>query len=133
MDQVKPSGRSFAHTIGSLPLAFIIYLLSFLIVGGVVGVFNFLMTVMRPGVIGFISVVTGSVAGISLAKAACDAWLPRYRPRAVFVMFAILFAIGLVMEIFFVPFDTSRINSYVQVVVTVAAAFGIFWNDETFH
>jgi hypothetical protein len=109
------------------PMALMIYVVVAIVIGGLVGLFNTLTTVMRPGIIGFISVVVGASAGISAARWACDEWLSLFYPRAVFFMFLALCVAGTGFELAFIPFDATKINSYAQLVVTAIAAYAAFW------
>lgn len=127
MQTDRQAGKTFTHMMLAPPLALIIYVIAAIVIGGLVGIFNTLTTVMRPGIIGFISVAVGSLAGISAARWACDEWLPLFYPRAVFFMFLSLSVAGVAFEIAFVPFDATKINSYVQLVVSALAAYAFFW------
>lgn len=130
MQTDRQAGKTFTHMMLAPPLALVSYVVAAIVVGGLLGVFNTLTTVMRPGIIGFISVIAGSLAGISAARWVCDEWLPLFYPRAVFFMFVVVCVAGLAFEIAFIPFDATKINSYVQLVVTSVAAFGTFWETK---
>ncbi|ESY89081.1 hypothetical protein X739_01360 [Mesorhizobium sp. LNHC220B00] len=118
------------QTIVAMVLALVVYLVVATVAGMGIFLIQYMLTVIRPGIIQFFAVLFGSVVGMTAAKAACDAVLRGYSGKAVFVMFAVLGLAAVVMEIFFVPMQLNQINSVGQLVAGIITAFVYFWKND---
>ncbi|GAO39229.1 hypothetical protein SCH01S_28_00880 [Sphingomonas changbaiensis NBRC 104936] len=130
MEAQQATGAGLLKTLAACLLAPIALIVVAMLWGGVNAILMNIFTVIRPGIIGFFSVLIGTVAGMFAARIACDKWLSGYHPQVVFVVLALLGFGGLLFELFFVPFDGAKINSYVQLGLIALFSYHLFWRYE---
>jgi hypothetical protein len=88
------------------------------------------LTVLRPGIIVFLSSIVGGIAGMHMAKEVCDRLLQPYRLRPVFLVFAALVIAGSLFNVLYFPIEWHLVISFVQAVVAAVMAYHLFWTAE---
>lgn len=117
-------------TIAALVLSILAYTAAFLIVSGVTSLFYTIMTVIRPTIIFTIGSAAGAYAGVFASRYFCDRWLSGYAPKAVFILFAIVTAIGLFTMFAVDPVTIKRMPMYISSILTPLFAYIFFWKYE---
>lgn len=122
--------RKIAHTIGALPLAIVCYLIV-----SALAEFVWLLLNGRdswlPAVVPYtLAAIIGAITGMSLAKAACKAWLPEFSRQTIFFAFAGILLAAAAFVAIYLPFETKRIAFYAAVAASGWTAWMVFWKDE---
>lgn len=126
MDREKGASARLGGTVVALVMAPIVVTLVTMVVGAMFALLYTVFTVLRPGLIGFMAACVAAVAGVQAARAACDAVLRDYAPRAVFVELALIGAAGLAFEAT-LPLEWARAAPAAQVLVMIVVGYGKFW------
>ena len=132
VDQIAAphKGAHIGGTIVAMIVAPVVLIVVAAVVGGLLALFNGLMTVIRPEIIGFGAAIFGGIAGCYAARAACDAILKSYSTRAIFIEICLLAALGIGFELLALPFGRARVTPLAQLVTIICASFGPFWKGE---
>jgi hypothetical protein len=131
MEAQRATGAGLLKTVGACLIAPIILFFVALVWGGLNGIMMSIFSFAPAGVISFFSVVIGTSAGMFAARIACDKWLVDYSPQVVFFLFALLSIGALLFELLYVPFDMTKINSYVQIALIAVLSYVLFWTYES--
>lgn len=126
------SGEIIIKTAAASIAAPIICVVVSAVAGALFAVAQTLLTVMRPGIIGFFAVIIGTVAGVAASRGFCDKFLTPYHARSVFLVFVLLVIAGLFFLVAYVPMSLEQINSYVQLIVLSLMTYMVFWRGDLF-
>ena len=135
-EQVKTSGdaKSVGRTLWQTACAMIVAVVAWLVVAVVVGfllsLWNKLTTITRPEIIDFFSAVIAAAVGMAAARAACDKVFDSYARRAIFVLFAGLSILMVVVELALLAEPNAPITVTAQGIVIIIAAYVLFWQRE---
>jgi hypothetical protein len=122
--------KTMAKTVGACVIAPLIYVIGATIVGTLFALIQDFLTVLRPGIIVFLSSIVGGIAGMHMAKEVCDRLLQPYRLRPVFLVFAALVIAGSLFNVLYFPIEWHLVISFVQAVVAAVMAYHLFWTAE---
>jgi hypothetical protein len=130
MEMAKPDKGTLAlQSAVAMVLALVVYVVIASLASMAIYFVQSFMTVIRPGLIQFMAIIAGSFVGMMAAKSACDAVLKGYSSRAVFIMFVVLIAAMVIVEVGFVPMNMNQINSGAQLIASWIAAYSFFWRE----
>lgn len=118
---------SVLHTLGAIPVALLIWVLASTLATVLWFLLNSFLTVIRPEIIGFFSNILGALVGIMAAKAAVEAWLPRYSGKAVAVAIISLSLIIIATQWFLLPDPNAPVQVTAGAVTSVIVAYQSFW------
>lgn len=124
-------GALALQTAVAMVLALVVYVIASILTSTAMFFFERLMSDIRPEIIAFSTVITGSVIGVYAARSACDMTLRSYSARAVAIWFEGLAVAALVFEFAFVPLAWTQINSFAQIAAVAVSAIVMFWNHGT--